>query len=98
MEGNERATSFDVWWPRVRQLLGAVIGFGVIVYETIIDHADRPWLYAAALAATGIPVGRAAEDLLGSLGRFTGEGPGAGEAPKPTVQGGEKEEANGQHT
>lgn len=70
--------------------MGTFIGFGVIVYETAFDHADRPWLYAAALAATGIPIGRAAEDFLG---KFTGQGAGADDplGPTPTVPPKEKE-------
>lgn len=55
---------FDLIWGRITRILSFFMGAGIMVYETIGDHSDRPWLYAAAVGLMGLPVARGAEGLL----------------------------------
>lgn len=63
---------FDLIWMRVSRVLAFLMGMGIMGYETVADHSDRPWLYAAAVGLMGLPLARAAEDVLS---RFGGSGP-----------------------
>lgn len=67
MRGN-----FDLFWARATRVASFFLGCGIMVYETVADSSDRPWLYAAAVGLCGLPVARAAESVLGKLG---GNGP-----------------------
>jgi peptidoglycan/LPS O-acetylase OafA/YrhL len=65
-------TRFDVIWGMVTRVVSFLLGVAIMAYETLADKSDRPWLYAAAIGLMGLPVARAAEDVLG---KFTGQGP-----------------------
>ncbi len=56
----------------------AVMGIGIMGFETVLDHSDRPWIYAAAIAMMGLPVAQAGERLLGKISSGT---PGSTEPP-----------------
>lgn len=58
---------FDLLWGRVVRVTSFFAGLGIMFYETIADSSDRPWLYAAAVGMMGLPVARAAENILGKL-------------------------------
>lgn len=45
------------------------LGVGIMVYETVIEHADRPWLIAAALGMLGLPVAQSLEQALSKMGQ-----------------------------
>jgi len=57
-------SDFDLIWARIVRISSFVGGMAIMGYETIADHSDRPWLYAASLGMMGLPVARAAENLL----------------------------------
>jgi hypothetical protein len=58
---------FDLIWTRVVRVTSFVGGMAIMGYETIGDQSDRPWLYAAAIGMMGLPVARAAENVLSKL-------------------------------
>lgn len=62
-----QTSQFDLIWARVTRVLSFLGGISIMVYETVWDKADRPWLYAAALGMMGLPVARAAENVLSRL-------------------------------
>lgn len=73
-------STFDLIWGRVTRVTSFFTGMGIMVYETIGDHSDRPWLFAAAIGLMGLPVARAAEGLLSKFatsGQPGQEPPGA---------------------
>ena len=81
--------SFDLIWARATRVLAFLGGFGIMVYETAFDKADRPWLYAAAVGMMGLPIARAAESVLG---RMSTTGPQVlPEESKPTSTGDEEQ-------
>lgn len=41
-----------------------VMGLAIMGYETVFEHADRPWLIAAALGMLGLPIARSLESAL----------------------------------
>lgn len=45
------------------------LGVAIMIYETVIAHADRPWLIAAALGMLGLPVARSLESALSKMGQ-----------------------------
>lgn len=57
-------STFDLIWSRIVRVASFLGGMAIMGYETIGDHSDRPWLYAAAVGMMGLPVARAAEGLL----------------------------------
>jgi len=59
--------AFDAWFPRLIRALAALGGIAIMGFETAIDHSDRPWIYAAAIAMMGLPAAQAGERLLGKL-------------------------------
>jgi len=69
---------FDTYWPRLREVMAFVGGFGIMMYEAVGDQSDRPWLYAAAIGMMGLPLARYAETTLGRLG-----GGGPSDEPPP---------------
>lgn len=71
---------FDALWPRMREVMGFVGGFGIMVFEALGDASDRPWLYAAAIGMMGLPIARVAEN---TLGRLSGSTPSSEEPPRP---------------
>ncbi len=36
-----------------KDTLRFILGAGLLVYETVLEHADRPWLIVAALGLLG---------------------------------------------
>lgn len=64
--------TFDRIWGRFTRVATFCGGMAILGYETGFDKADRPWLYAAAVGLMGLPVARAAEDILS---RFSTQGP-----------------------
>lgn len=78
--------SFDLVWSRITRILSFFTGIGIMVYETIGDHSDRPWLYAAAVGLCGLPVARAAEGLLS---KFATDGQPGDQPPDPPTKGGQ---------
>lgn len=70
---------FDLIWARATRVASFFLGCAIMVYETIADRSDRPWLYAAAIGLCGLPIARAAESVLGKLGGT--------EVPAPEPQG-----------
>lgn len=60
MSGNR----FDLWYARFIRSAAAFMGLVIMGYETIGDHSDRPWLYAAALGMMGLPIARGFESVL----------------------------------
>ena len=60
--------NFDLIWARITRVMGFFGGLGIMVYETVADHSDRPWLYAAAVGMMGLPIARAAESVLTRIG------------------------------
>lgn len=59
---------FDLIWGRVVRVMSFLGGLAIMAYETVGDQSDRPWLYAAAIGMMGLPLARAAENVLGKLG------------------------------
>lgn len=59
---------FDRLWAVFVRVTSFFLGSGIMVYETVKDHSDRPWLYAAAIGCMGLPVARAAENVLSRFG------------------------------
>lgn len=59
---------FDLIWSRFTRIFSFFLGSAIMAYETIADHSDRPWLYAAAVGLCGLPIARAAENILGKIG------------------------------
>lgn len=53
-------------------MLSFLTGIGIMVYETVLDRSDRPWLYAAAVGMMGLPLARAAESVLSRFGSSGG--------------------------
>lgn len=47
------ADPWSIWFSRLVQ----VVGLAIMVYETLVEHTDRPWLLLSAMAM-----------LLGGLG------------------------------
>jgi hypothetical protein len=66
--------NFDLIWARVVRVSSFIAGMAIMGYETIGDHSDRPWLYAAAIGMMGLPVARAAENILSKFGNSTDPG------------------------
>lgn len=85
-------TNFDLYWARLTRVLSFATGLAIMVYETIGDHSDRPWLYAAAVGMMGLPIARAAEAVLTRIGSVEsgphqipgGEGATKVDVPKST--------------
>lgn len=40
----------------VRDVVLLVNGLGLLWFEAVFEHADRPWLIIAAVALCGVPV------------------------------------------
>lgn len=59
---------FDLIWGRMTRVLSFCVGLGIMVYETVGDSNDRPWLYAAAVGMMGLPVARYADNVLSKIG------------------------------
>jgi hypothetical protein len=59
---------FDDWWPRFREVVAFLGGFGIMIFEAIADKSDRPWLYAAAIGMMGLPIARYIDNTLGKFG------------------------------
>lgn len=59
---------FDLIWSRMTRVVSFTAGVGIMMYETVADHSDRPWLYAAAIGMMGLPLARAAEGVLSKFG------------------------------
>lgn len=74
-------TRFDLIWARIVRVSSFVSGLAIMGYETIGDHSDRPWLYAAAIGMMGLPVARTAEGLLSKFASSSqpGQEPGGNE-------------------
>lgn len=66
------ARNYDLIWSWFTRVLSFFVGLFIMSYETIADHSDRPWLYAAAIGMMGLPVAKAAE---GIVSRFSNFGP-----------------------
>lgn len=60
--------TFDLIWGRVVRVVSFLSGLAIMGYETVGDHSDRPWLYAAAIGMMGLPIARVAEGVLGKIG------------------------------
>lgn len=58
------SVDFELLWARITRMVSFAVGVGIMVYETVADHSDRPWLYAAAIGMMGLPIARAAESLI----------------------------------
>ncbi len=75
--------SFDTWFPRVTKALAFVLGMAIMAGEALLDHNDRPWLYAAAITLIGLPAAQAVERLVG---KATGTGePGGTPTTSPLL-------------
>lgn len=57
-------SGFDLIWARLVRVASFCGGMAIMGYETVGDHSDRPWLYAAAVGMMGLPIARTAEGLL----------------------------------
>lgn len=66
--------NFEVIWSRVTRVSAFVGGLSIMGYETLGDKGERPWLYAAAIGMMGLPIARAAEELIS---HFSPHGPTA---------------------
>ena len=55
-------------------LLGAVI----MGFETVIEHADRPWLIAAATGMMGLPVANVLGKMLSAAAKASTDTGGSG--------------------
>lgn len=60
-------SKFDLILVRLTKVVGLVLGSGIFVYETIWDHNDRPYLYAAALVMMGLQFAEAISRLAGGI-------------------------------
>ena len=76
---------FDTFVGRARKILSLLMGFGVLAWETAVDHVDRPWLLAAALGLIFLPAASWAEILAARWGARTQPPP----SPPPRDDGGE---------
>ncbi len=73
--------TFDRWWGRFVRSMAFLIGAGIMVYETVVEHSDRPWLYAAAVGMMGLPIARAAENIVSKFAPGP-KGPGSDDPPE----------------
>ena len=55
---------FRAWWLVLRDVVAFVGGLGILIFETIFEQADRPWLIAAALGMMGFPFAAAVDKWL----------------------------------
>lgn len=59
-----------------RDLVAPTLGTFILTWETVAEHADRPWLIAAGITCLGIPAASwARRILLGALGEAPGPAP-----------------------
>lgn len=79
-------STFDLIWSRLTRVISFFAGLGIMVYETIADHSDRPWLYAAAIGLMGLPLARGAEGLLGKFATSGQPGQEPGSKPGDEVK------------
>lgn len=73
---------FDLIWARIVRVSSFLGGMAIMGYETVGDHSDRPWLYAAAVGMMGLPVAKAAEGLLSKFATSGQPGQEAGHKPE----------------
>lgn len=55
------------WPPPWARSLAFMVGIGLMIYETVIDHAQNLVVYGPAFLLTGLPVARGVEALLDKL-------------------------------
>jgi hypothetical protein len=52
------------WPPPWARTVAFLTGIGLIIYETVIDHAEHLVVYGPAFLLTGLPLARGAEMLV----------------------------------
>jgi hypothetical protein len=57
---------FRIWGRAVVDVLAGFVGLGILVYETLWEHVDRPWLLGVAATILGFPFFSYVDRLLKS--------------------------------
>lgn len=52
----ERLAAAEAWWALIVRVLTFLTGAGIMFWQTVVEHVDRPWLIAAATGMMGLPV------------------------------------------
>ena len=55
---------FEAWWAAIARVLSFGGGLGILLFETLYENVDRPWLLAAAIGMMGPAVAGAVADVL----------------------------------
>lgn len=51
-------------WRLTRSSVVFAVGIGGIIYETVKEKADRPWLLAVFAAMCGLPAASVGDDVI----------------------------------
>lgn len=52
-------------WSLARDRIAFFGGFGIMIYETIAENIDRPWLLVMAIGMMGLPFALRLDKILG---------------------------------
>ena len=55
---------YEAWWAFVARVLSFGGGLVIVLFETLYENVDRPWLLAAAIGMMGPAVAGAVADVL----------------------------------
>jgi len=55
------------WPPEWARSIAFLTGIGLIVWETVVDHAEHLIVYGPAFLLTGLPLARGVDHLLERL-------------------------------
>lgn len=62
-------SKFDLIMVRATKVIGLALGSSIMIYETVADHTDRPYLYAAALLMMGLQIAETVDKAVSAFGR-----------------------------
>lgn len=62
------------WPPPWARSAAFLVGLGLMIYETVIDHAMNLIVYGPAFALTGLPLAKGVEAVFDKLGALLGKG------------------------
>lgn len=63
---SDRVTELEAWWAFLARVFSFLLGAGIMVWQTVLEQADRPWLIAAGLGLMGLPIVNVFSQLIGA--------------------------------
>ena len=66
---HDRRSEIEAWWPLILRIASGTTGLAIIVWQTVVENVDRPYLIAGAITMMGFPVAGYIAEKLGQNGR-----------------------------